>query len=393
MDNIIQVDDQPIAATFFGEGQWLTDFITPDALDIKSLHRQLTEGMQDSTERIIACWKWVASRVKYVKFVKGYLWVNGRSFLQKDYWQPPSLTIQTRVGNCAVKSFLLCSLLRNELPADQVYCTLGNLYNGKAGGHAWCLSGNTLINCGGQVKAIEKIEPGTNLMTHTGNISKVTSVLTRSYTGEILHITRVYNPAFPLIITPEHPILTPSGWRKAGTLWQGKARNGCIKYIGEPIPRKVIDRTLWQKNISYQYKHYNRKFNYEIPINEDTLRLVGYYLAEGVLRSARRTGENRKIPDAAVIFYFNKSEEKYINDVIFLIAKYFHTKTRVRSFRKDDNAVRVETKSRGLYEFLSEFGRHAGKKELPSWIMMLPPSKQIGIIQGNSFYQHVVQIR
>ena len=64
--------------------------------------------------------------------------MNGRSSVQRDYWAPPSLTIQTRVGNCAVKSFLLCSLLRNELPADGVYCTLGNLYNGKVGGHAWC---------------------------------------------------------------------------------------------------------------------------------------------------------------------------------------------------------------------------------------------------------------
>jgi hypothetical protein len=36
-----------------------------------------------------------------------------------------------------VKSFLLTSLLRNELPPEQVYCTLGNLYNGKPGGHAW----------------------------------------------------------------------------------------------------------------------------------------------------------------------------------------------------------------------------------------------------------------
>lgn len=138
VSSLIAIDNQPIAASFFGEGQWLTDFITPDALDVQTLYKELTQGIDNTTERIIACWRWVASQVKYVRFVKGCLWVNGRSSIQKDYWQPPSLTLQTRVGNCAVKSFLLCSLLRNELPADLVYCTLGNLYNGKAGGHAWC---------------------------------------------------------------------------------------------------------------------------------------------------------------------------------------------------------------------------------------------------------------
>jgi hypothetical protein len=137
--SVIPIDNQPIAASFFGEGQWLTDFITPGAQDIQGLYQQLTQGISGSEERIIACWKWVTSQVKYVKFVKGWIWVNGRSSVQRDYWQPPSLTIQTRVGNCAVKSFLLCSLLRNELSPDQVYCALGNLHNGKSGGHAWCI--------------------------------------------------------------------------------------------------------------------------------------------------------------------------------------------------------------------------------------------------------------
>jgi hypothetical protein len=154
MESIIQVDNQPIAASFFGEGQWLTDFITPNALDVQSLYQQLTEGISGSQERIITCWQWVASQVKYVKFVKGYLWVNGRSSVQKDYWSPPSLTLQTLVGNCAVKSFLLCSLLRNELPPDQVYCTLGNLYNGKTGGHAW-----VTLNLDGEEYVMESTTP------------------------------------------------------------------------------------------------------------------------------------------------------------------------------------------------------------------------------------------
>jgi len=142
---LVSVDDQPIAASFFGEGQWLTDFITPEASDVQELYSKLTKGIYDVDKKIAACWHWVANQVKYVYFVKGKIWVGGTgertSFrevsVQGDLWTMPSMTIQTKVGNCAVKSFLLTSLLRNALPPNQVYCALGNLYNGKPGGHAW----------------------------------------------------------------------------------------------------------------------------------------------------------------------------------------------------------------------------------------------------------------
>jgi hypothetical protein len=136
-NDLIKINDQPIAASFFGEGRWLTDFITPEASDVQDLFKAITKGIDDSTDRIKACWSWVANNVRYVQFVKGKIWVSGKSSVQNDLWTYPSMTIQTRIGNCAVKSFLLTSLLRNELSESEVYCTLGNLYNGKPGGHAW----------------------------------------------------------------------------------------------------------------------------------------------------------------------------------------------------------------------------------------------------------------
>lgn len=135
--NIVAIDDQPIDATFFGEVRRLTDFITPDALEVQELYKELTKGIDNTIDRITACWKWVAAQVKYVEFVRGKLSINGKTSWQNDFWQSPSQVITTQVGNCANKSFLLCSLLRNILPPDQVYCTLGNLYNGKPGGHGW----------------------------------------------------------------------------------------------------------------------------------------------------------------------------------------------------------------------------------------------------------------
>jgi hypothetical protein len=148
-DSITKIDDQPMDASFFGEVRRLTDFITPDAFEVQNLYKSLTEGIGDTIGKITACWKWVANQVKYVEFVKGKLTINGKTSWQNDLWTLPETTIKTRVANCAVRSFLLTSLLRNGLAPDQVYCTLGNLYNGKPGGHAWVtlrLDGADLIS-------------------------------------------------------------------------------------------------------------------------------------------------------------------------------------------------------------------------------------------------------
>jgi len=134
---MISIDDQPISATFFGEGRWLTDFVTPESLDIVKLHEKLAKGTSSMEDNIVRCWDWVASEIKYVKFVKGKVDIEGHTSYQDDLWNLPAVTAKIGVGNCANKSFLLSSLLRRELASDKVYCVLGNLYNGKVGGHAW----------------------------------------------------------------------------------------------------------------------------------------------------------------------------------------------------------------------------------------------------------------
>lgn len=134
---IIRVDDQPISATFFGEGRWLTDFITPDTLEIEKLYKDITKGISNRVDRLVALRDWVANEVRYVPFVKGKLWIEGKSSVQSDLWNSPAVTALVKVGNCANMSFLLTSLVRNELPPQEISCVLGNLHNGKPGGHAW----------------------------------------------------------------------------------------------------------------------------------------------------------------------------------------------------------------------------------------------------------------
>jgi hypothetical protein len=136
---MIKIDDQPISSTFFGEGKWLTEFITPSNLEVQNAYSDIAGGLSDIESRIVACHDWVAS-MAYKENLVGKLWIEGKSSVQHDLWCEPSTIIRIKVGNCANKAFLLASLLRNTLGSDQIWCVLGNLLNrnGKgSGGHAW----------------------------------------------------------------------------------------------------------------------------------------------------------------------------------------------------------------------------------------------------------------
>ena len=134
---VVTMDDQPISATFFHEGRWLTEFVTPDAMEVQTLYRDLTKEYPDRVDRIKVIHDWVSREIKYKPYINATLVVEGKSSSNSDVWLAPSITRRIKVGNCANTSFLLASLLRNELDPGEVHVVLGNLHNGKAGGHAW----------------------------------------------------------------------------------------------------------------------------------------------------------------------------------------------------------------------------------------------------------------
>lgn len=134
--SVISIDDQPISATFFKEGKWLSEFITPEAMEVQDLYQKVTRDIPTREGRITALQQYVGN-IKYKPNISAQMIVDGKASRNADAWLSPSITKRVNVGNCANKSFLLTSLLRNELSPGEVHCVLGNLYNGKAGGHAW----------------------------------------------------------------------------------------------------------------------------------------------------------------------------------------------------------------------------------------------------------------
>lgn len=130
-------DNQAVECRPGGEAVWLTSFITPSNPDVMLLYQQLTNGLVSREDRILACWRHVAA-IRYRETVGARLTIGGRSHIEPDAWLYPGEIIKLAPwANCANKSFLLTSLLRNELPASDVQCALGHITLDGIGAHAW----------------------------------------------------------------------------------------------------------------------------------------------------------------------------------------------------------------------------------------------------------------
>ena len=132
----VRADNQAIDSRF-SESTWLTDFITPGNPEVRLKYERLTNGLYTQYDRIIACWQYVAN-IPYRETISGKITLNGRSFKENDIWLYPAETIKLApAANCANKSFLLASLLLNELPSSSVHCVLGHVNIDGIGAHAW----------------------------------------------------------------------------------------------------------------------------------------------------------------------------------------------------------------------------------------------------------------
>ena len=141
-DSLIPVNPQPISAQF-GQGRWMNEWIQPGNLDVQEKYAELVKGMS-SGDMIHRCLNYVTS-IPYKAFISGRLQIEGRIFTQDDLWMEPDTTMLAGVANCANKTFLLTSLLRNYLDAHQVYAVLGNIHTNNIGGHAWVEVNRTML--------------------------------------------------------------------------------------------------------------------------------------------------------------------------------------------------------------------------------------------------------
>jgi len=84
--------------------------------------------------------------------------------------------------------------------------------------HPQCVLPGIRIGVPGGQKYVEFIQNGDMVLTHRGRYRPVAKVWSKPYDGEIVQITTDFGV---LMLTPEHPVMTQSGWVNAGELKAG----------------------------------------------------------------------------------------------------------------------------------------------------------------------------
>ncbi|MHB1830351.1 MAG: thiamine pyrophosphate-dependent enzyme [Candidatus Micrarchaeaceae archaeon] len=239
-----------------------------------------------------------------------------------------------------------------------------------------CVLGDTLVVSNPSVKQIQEVKAGDKVLTANGEYKLVAATVKHHHEGKMYRIKVKFFGT--ISATPEHPFVGVKRVRS------GKLNDSLLKidkieaaqlrkgdYLVFPIMKEVKD--ISQMPLMYEKKEKDTRSK-ELPpsikVDDDFLRLAGYYIAEGCVH-------NRSID-----FSFNKDETEHIDDVRKLMGKIFGLEGKLRS-RKDNDGIEVLFNSSYLGEvFISLFGDSALNKNIPHSFMFLPLDKQQALLRG-----------
>ena len=249
-------------------------------------------------------------------------------------------------------------------------------------GNPVCVSPDTLIFVNPNVKEIKDLTEGTRVLAHDGKYHEITTVHKRPYNGKV-HTISVTNLGSN-VITPEHHILALKlgnrdkfkNYKKIKPDWYCAEELNKGDVVLYPLFKGVhdleeIDFDIDKPGLDYKSKDLPNK----VKINNDFCRLIGYYLAEGYVRTDKCKG--------TIGFVFNAKEKEHVEDVKNLMLRVFDLEPSGIAGNKKVTSADIYFYSARLARFFEKhFGKGAQGKHLPFWAMQLPSEKQKDLICG-----------
>ncbi len=225
-----------------------------------------------------------------------------------------------------------------------------------------CLIPGTLVYTPNSIRPIEDFRRNHSAFTHEGRYKKVIAPMCRSYEGELISVTPYYIN-FPLMVTPNHPVLAV----KDGAL-PLKSRQRFT--IGQMTERELTwvpagDLGLCDL-IAFPRLLYSR--DAEI-VNLDMAELFGWYVAEG----CKDQKSNR------IVFALGKHEREKIEHIEEIIQRQFGIEPRVY---ERPTSIHITFCHKDFSHLFESFGNGAREKRLPAWLLHLPASKQYAFLKG-----------
>jgi len=221
---------------------------------------------------------------------------------------------------------------------------------------------------------IEEIVPGDIVMGGEGSRVSVTRVMSRSYSGDLVHVKPKGLPWIRM--TPEHPVLCvkldrikwleESPWRSYLTqppCWLDASSLKKGQYLVMPRLKPIHSPNV---NFGKYVGMHTRRTPFPIvmPITEKLARLLGVYLAEGFTFIGK---DSEGSESGKVYLAFGKHEKKLITETIRLFDEVFSLKAWTD---ETETGIKVCVGSNILARFFADnFEAGARRKRIPPFIM------------------------
>lgn len=248
-------------------------------------------------------------------------------------------------------------------------------------GNPVCVTPDTLVLGNSRVIPINSLAENKKVLSHDGKYHTIIKMYSRLYQGKTYQIT---TPNLGnMSITPEHNILALSlnkfdhkfrNYKKFVPDWLSVRELKKGDVLLYPIPKEIKDAEYMEINIDkpgYDFK--SKPLPKKIKVTNEFLRLAGYFLAEGYVRTDKCKG--------TLGFVFGSREQNYVDEVEASIKKVFNISPA--KLVKNNNSINLMFYSAMLARFFEKhFGKGAANKHLPHWMTLLPLEKQEHILCG-----------
>ena len=265
-----------------------------------------------------------------------------------------------------------------------------------------CFPAGSLIKSNGGLVPIEKVVEGDEIISGSGALRKVTRLLIRDYEGLLRHI-KLKKLSGDVILTTDHKVLVVRGtpytriyknfskrYKKYLLYNQEKYFDLTEKYfpvtkitageiqLGDLLLYPIVEEVVDPIEIDLQrYVGINKRglVPREIPLrvnlNEDFLKLVGYYIAEG--------SNNR----AYIRFSLGANEHDFAQEIVQLVKSIFGLEASLYFCKGDKSGIEVTCCNAQLARMFENLcGKGAENKHIPYELNLISPARQRVLLEA-----------
>lgn len=229
-----------------------------------------------------------------------------------------------------------------------------------------CFDPNTKIYTDQGLKDIKNISIGDKVLTHTGNLRKVTKTYETPFTDDVYKIS-VQGISESVIVTANHPLLAQKNnrtlYRHGNRFKLSSVKDSRLELIW--IPSNELSKGDY---VSFPIA----KQQGEDEINTEQARLLGYYLSEGSLTINKLVKE--PFESFRIQFSFHSKETEYHEDVIKLAKNQFQVDL-IKRVEKNKCCLRKTNNSLG--QFLLKYGNITSYEKKMPWSLLFNSSNEI----------------